>query len=142
MEGWRQLPVYYAAILVIMGALFLILAENKKPATHGKSMVAMLRPLRDLRVWRFGLYYFLVFGCFVAFSQWLVPYFVNVYLMPLAVAGILAALFSFPSGVIRIAGGWMSDRWGGRVVMYWVLGDALDRCGMKAVKVMSRYLMA
>ena len=27
----------------------------------------------------FGLYYFLVFGCFVAFSQWLVPYFVNVY---------------------------------------------------------------
>jgi NNP family nitrate/nitrite transporter-like MFS transporter len=82
----------------------------------------MLQPLRDLRVWRFGLYYFLVFGCFVAFSQWLVPYYVNVYYLPLVTAGVLAALFSFPSGVIRAAGGWMSDKWGARAIMYWVLG--------------------
>jgi NNP family nitrate/nitrite transporter-like MFS transporter len=51
-----------------------------------------------------------------------VPYFVNVYYLPLVTAGFLAALFSFPSGVIRAAGGWMSDKWGARVVMYWVLG--------------------
>ncbi|MCK5711041.1 MAG: MFS transporter, partial [Deltaproteobacteria bacterium] len=76
----------------------------------------------DIRVWRFGLYYFLVFGCFVAFSQWLVPYFVNVYYLPLVTAGIFAALFSFPSGVIRALGGWMSDAFGARKVMYWVLG--------------------
>jgi len=62
-----------------------------------------------------------VFGCFVAFSQWLVPYFVNVYYLPLVTAGIFAALFSFPSGVIRAVGGWMSDKWGARKVMYWVL---------------------
>ncbi|MDH3530562.1 MAG: MFS transporter, partial [Acidobacteriota bacterium] len=73
----------------------------------------------------FGLYYFLVFGCFVAFSQWLVPYFVNVYYLPLVTAGILAALFSFPSGVIRAFGGWLSDRFGGRKVMYWVLGSSV-----------------
>jgi len=121
-EGWRQLPVYYAAMLAVMGTLFFIFAENKKPAAHGKNMAAMLQPLKDLRVWRFGMYYFLVFGCFVAFSQWLVPYFVNVYYLPLVTAGILAALFSFPSGVIRAAGGWMSDKWGARVIMYWVLG--------------------
>jgi len=122
LEGWRQLPVYYAAMLVVMGTLFFIFAENKKPAAHGKNLAAMLQPLKDLRVWRFGLYYFLVFGCFVAFSQWLVPYFVNVYYLPLVTAGFLAALFSFPSGVIRAAGGWMSDKWGARVIMYWVLG--------------------
>jgi NNP family nitrate/nitrite transporter-like MFS transporter len=121
-EGWRQLPVYYAAILVVTGILFLIFAENKKPTRRVTGTVAMLQPLKDLRVWRFGLYYFLVFGCFVAFSQWLVPYVVNVYYLPLVTAGILAALFSFPSGVIRAAGGWMSDKWGARVIMYWVLG--------------------
>jgi NNP family nitrate/nitrite transporter-like MFS transporter len=121
-EGWRQLPVYYAAMLAVMGTLFFIFAENKKPAAHGKNITEMLQPLKDMRVWRFGMYYFLVFGCFVAFSQWLVPYFVNVYYLPLVTAGILAALFSFPSGVIRAAGGWMSDKWGARVVMYWVLG--------------------
>jgi len=121
-EGWRQLPVYYSAMMVIMGTLFFIFAENKKPAHQARSMAAMLQPLKDLRVWRFGLYYFLVFGCFVAFSQWLVPYVVNVYYLPLVTAGLLAALFSFPSGVIRAMGGWMSDRWGARVIMYWVLG--------------------
>ncbi len=121
-EGWRQLPVYYSVMMVIMGTLFFIFAENKKPAHQARSMAAMLQPLKDLRVWRFGLYYFLVFGCFVAFSQWLVPYVVNVYYLPLVTAGLLAALFSFPSGVIRAIGGWMSDLWGARVVMYWVLG--------------------
>ena len=121
-EGWRQLPVYYAGLLVAMGTVLLVFAENKKHGRQAQNLIAMLQPLKDSRVWRFGLYYFLVFGCFVAFSQWLVPYVVNVYFLPLVTAGLLAALFSFPSGVIRAAGGWMSDKWGARVIMYWVLG--------------------
>ncbi len=124
-EGWRQLPVYYAIMLATMGVIFFIFSENKKPKTHGKSFVQMLTPLKDIKVWRFGLYYFLVFGCFVAFSQWLVPYFVNVYYLPLVTAGIFAAMFSLPSGVIRALGGWMSDKFGGRSVMYWVLGASV-----------------
>lgn len=120
-DGWRELPIMYAAVLVAMGIVFVVFTTNKKPATHNKPVREMLKPLKNVRVWRFGLYYFLVFGCFVAFSQWLVPYFVNVYYMPLVTAGILAALFSFPSGVIRALGGWMSDKMGARKVMYWVL---------------------
>ncbi len=124
-DGWRELPIMYAALLVVMGIIFVIFTTNKKPATHNKPVREMLKPLKNIRVWRFGLYYFLVFGCFVAFSQWLVPYFVNVYYMPLVTAGILAALFSFPSGVIRAMGGWMSDKIGARKVMYWVLASSV-----------------
>lgn len=120
-EGWRRLPVVYAVILAGMGVIFLVFSTNRKPASSGKTLGEMLTPLRSVRVWRFGLYYFLVFGCFVAFSQWLVPYFVNVYYLPLVTAGVLASVFSFPSGVIRAAGGWMSDKWGARRVMFWVL---------------------
>jgi NNP family nitrate/nitrite transporter-like MFS transporter len=125
LEGWRQLPVIYASILLGMGGLFLIFATNRKPQSGSKTLVQLLAPLKHGRVWRFGLYYFLVFGCFVAFSQWLVPYFVNVYFLPLVTAGFFAALFSFPSGVIRILGGWMSDKFGPRKVMYWVLGSSV-----------------
>jgi NNP family nitrate/nitrite transporter-like MFS transporter len=121
-EGWRQLPVYYALILVTMGVIFMVFSENRKPASSGKSFTQMLMPLKHARVWRFGLYYFLVFGCFVAFSQWLVPYFVNVYYLPLVTAGLFASMFSLPSGVIRALGGWLSDIFGGRQIMYWVLG--------------------
>lgn len=122
LEGWRDLPVYYALMLAVMGVIFFFFAENKKPASSNKSFFQMLEPLKSVRVWRFGLYYFLVFGCFVAFSQWLVPYFVNVYYLPLVTAGLFASMFSLPSGVIRALGGWMSDEFGGRTVMYWVLG--------------------
>lgn len=125
LDGWRTLPVVYSVVLIAMAVVFFAATTNKKPATEAKSLLRQLEPLKTVRVWRFGLYYFLVFGCFVAFSQWLVPYFVNVYYLPLVTAGFLAALFSFPSGVIRALGGWMSDFFGGRKVMYWVLGASV-----------------
>jgi NNP family nitrate/nitrite transporter-like MFS transporter len=61
----------------------------------------------------------------VALAQWLIPYYVNVYLMPVTMAGLMASIFTLPSGVIRALGGWMSDRLGGRLVMFWVLGVCL-----------------
>ncbi|MCK5632776.1 MFS transporter, partial [bacterium] len=124
-EGWRKLPLIYGGALIVMGIVFLIFTENKKPATNNKNMAQILKPLKNIRVWRFGMYYFLVFGCFVAFSQWLVPYFVNVYYLPLVTAGIFAALFSLPSGIIRAFGGWLSDAFGARKIMYWVLGSSV-----------------
>jgi len=133
LEGWRTLPKMYAVVLFVMGIVFFLFTKNKKPKSSNKSLSGMLQPLKNIRVWRFGLYYFLVFGCFVAFSQWLVPYFVNVYYLPLVTAGIFAALFSFPSGVIRALGGWMSDIYGGRKVMYWVLISSVFICFMLIV---------
>ena len=124
-EGWRKLPLIYGGALIVMGIVFLIFTENKKPVANNKNMAQILKPLKNIRVWRFGMYYFLVFGCFVAFSQWLVPYFVNVYYLPLVTAGIFAALFSLPSGIIRAAGGWLSDIHGARKIMYWVLGASV-----------------
>ncbi len=121
LDGWRQLPKVYAAVLAATGVIFFLASTNKKPESSNKTLRLQLAPLGSVRVWRFGLYYFLVFGCFVAFSQWLVTYFVNAYYMSLVTAGLLATLFSFPSGVIRAMGGWMSDKWGARRVMFWVL---------------------
>jgi NNP family nitrate/nitrite transporter-like MFS transporter len=124
LDGWRTLPQLYAVALVITGVLFYLLTHTKK-VEHSQDFTILQRlsPLRYVRVWRFGLYYFLVFGGFVALAQWLVPYYVNAYSMTVATAGLMAAIFSLPSGVIRALGGWMSDRWGARTVMYWVLGS-------------------
>jgi MFS transporter, NNP family, nitrate/nitrite transporter len=116
-ENWRLLPQYYAGVLVLMALVFTFFSVNKKTGAPARTMTQILKPLKSIRVWRFGFYYFLVFGCFVAFAQWLVPYFVNVYGASLVVAGLFASLFSFPSGVIRVLGGWMSDKLGARRVM-------------------------
>ena len=104
--------------------------KNKKPEAQGKKIGGLLTPLKNIRVWRFGLYYFLVFGLFVAFSQWLLPYYVNVYKTSLVLGGMLASAFSLPSGVIRALGGFLSDKFGARKVMYWVLYSSLIISGL------------
>ncbi len=124
LDGWRMLPRLYAGALVVTAVVFYILTESRKvEQEQGKTLVQRLAPLKHVRVWRFGLYYFLVFGGFVALAQWLVPYYVNVYSMTVVTAGLMTAIFAFPSGVIRALGGWLSDKFGARTVMYWVLGS-------------------
>lgn len=125
-DNWRYLPQIYAALLFATGIVFLALTKNRIPGGSAqKTLAQRLAPLKSIRVWRFGLYYFYVFGGFVALSQWLIPYYVNAYMMSVAMAGFLAATFSLPSGVIRALGGWLSDLAGARTVMYWVFGLSL-----------------
>ncbi|HLB01067.1 MAG TPA: MFS transporter [Bacteroidota bacterium] len=126
LEAWRMLPRFYAFALVAMTVVF-FLFTSEKVVEHNKGFTLRQRlaPLKYPRVWRFGLYYFVVFGGFVALAQWLIPYYVNAYTMSIAMAGLMASIFSFPSGVIRALGGWMSDRYGARAVMYWVFGTCL-----------------
>ncbi|PAM94785.1 MFS transporter [Flavobacterium sp. IR1] len=124
-NGWKTLPVIYGISLLVIGIAFLVFAENKKIENQTKTISEMLQPLKSARVWRFGAYYFLVFGCFVAYSQWLLPNFMNVYQTSLVMGGLFATLFSLPSGVIRAFGGYLSDKYGARKVMYWVLGSSV-----------------
>jgi NNP family nitrate/nitrite transporter-like MFS transporter len=124
-NGWKLLPVIYGFALVVIGVFFLIFAKNKKIENHTKTVSQMLQSLKSVRVWRFGAYYFLVFGCFVAYSQWLLPNFMNVYQTSLVMGGLFATMFSLPSGVIRAFGGYLSDKFGARKVMYWVLGSSV-----------------
>ncbi len=124
-NGWKIIPVIYGSTLLIIGILFLLLTKNKKSENQSRTVSQMLGTLKEVRVWRFGLYYFLVFGFFVAYAQWLVPNFINVYQTTLVTAGIFATLFSLPSGVIRALGGYLSDKYGARKVMYYVLGTSV-----------------
>lgn len=134
LDNWRTLPKIYSAMLVATGILFLLTTQNRlAPGSATKTLSQRLEPLKHMRVWRFGLYYFFVFGGFVALAQWLIPYYVNAYATSVALAGALAACYSLPSGIIRAAGGWMSDRWGARTVMYWVLGSSFICCGLLVV---------
>lgn len=139
-EGWRNLPKIYAAILLVTTVFYYLFTYTKKvEGSKEKTLAERLAPLKHIRVHRFGLYYFFVFGGFVALSQWLIPYYVNVYGLSVALAGIMAAVFSLPSGVIRALGGVLSDRYGARKVMYWVFGSCLVSCALLIVPQMDIY---
>ena len=122
--GWEQTAQIYAAILAAMAVVFFIftkedpLRRSRQKKGERVSIAAQLEPLRNIQVWRFATYYFFVFGAFVALASWLPRFYVGAYGLELAAAGGFAAMYSLPGSVFRALGGWMSDRWGARFVMY------------------------
>ncbi len=124
--GWHMVAQLWAIALLVMTALFWIFTKDepqiqarRAAMTAPKSMREALRPLKKLQVWRFSLYYFFVFGGFVALALWLPHYYVGVYGMDIKTAGVLAALFSVAGSLFRAVGGYLSDKYGARAVMYW-----------------------
>ncbi|MCB0878678.1 MAG: NarK/NasA family nitrate transporter [Thermoleophilia bacterium] len=115
--GWRFVPFAYSILLLVTALVvwFGVPRHDRHPA-RGRSLAAMSRPLVYVRVWRFGFYYVTVFGAYVALALWLPKYYVDVYDISLAQAGMLTALFIFPASLLRPLGGWMSDRLGARRV--------------------------
>lgn len=117
--GWRFIPVFYCVLLVLMAlAVFLLSPTPDRTPSRGRPFLQTLRPLRHTRVWRFGLYYVVVFGAYVALSGWLPKYYIDTYGVTLQVAALLTATFIFPASLLRPVGGYLSDRVGPRVVTY------------------------
>ena len=127
--GWQSTAQVYAVVLAVVAVLFYILSKDdpviqarKAHAAPRRSTYAELDPLKKLQVWRFSLYYFFVFGAFVALALWLPRYLVGVYDLDIRSAGMLAAAYSVPASLFRAYGGHLSDKFGARKVMYWTLG--------------------
>jgi NNP family nitrate/nitrite transporter-like MFS transporter len=124
--GWRFIPFAYGVLLVAMaaGMWFLTPRQDRRPS-QGRPLRDMVQPLKRITVWRFSLYYVVVFGAYVALAAWIPRYYVDVYGLPLSQAALLTALFIFPASLLRPLGGYLSDRYGARRVMYWSFGSML-----------------
>ncbi|WP_116365073.1 nitrate/nitrite transporter [Parahaliea mediterranea] len=127
--GWQHTALVYASVLAATGVLFLLLAREDPGSAARRARAPSLReqlaPLADQRVWRFSLYYFFVFGAFVALALWLPHYLMAVYHLDIKTAGMIAAAYTIPASLFRVLGGWLSDRYGARRVMYWTLGASV-----------------
>ncbi|MBL4766499.1 MAG: NarK/NasA family nitrate transporter [Rhodobacteraceae bacterium] len=123
--GWETTAQIYAVALALTAVLFFIFAktdpihaERQASGTAPATLAQQLAPLRNVQVWRFSIYYFFVFGAFVALASFLPRYYVGAYGLELTTAGILAGLYSLPGSIFRALGGWMSDRFGARSIIY------------------------
>ena len=121
--GWQMVPKVYAVAMLVTAILFWFFTYTDK-SHHVHASVTFrdqLRALKDPKVWKLCQYYSLVFGGYVALSLWMTKYFINEYGFTLQTGALMAAIFVLPSGVIRAAGGWLSDRYGAHPVTWWVL---------------------
>jgi MFS transporter, NNP family, nitrate/nitrite transporter len=125
-HGWKTVALVWAAVLAATAIIFFLMTKDdpdlaRRRATGQKpeSFSAMMEPLRNIQVWRFSLYYFFVFGAFVALALWLPRYLMGVYNLDIATAGMIGAAYSIPASVFRAYGGHLADKFGARRIMYW-----------------------
>jgi NNP family nitrate/nitrite transporter-like MFS transporter len=124
--GWRMVPQVYSIAMLAMAVIFWFFTypeprlEERRKIGKFPTLSDQLAPLVEMRVWRFGLAYYFVFGGFVALALWLPKYYIAEYGLDLRTAAFITMFFTLPSGVIRALGGWISDRYGGSTTTWWV----------------------
>ena len=139
--GWQSVALIWAVALAVMAVVFWFTTEDDpvigqrriNGAGQPRSFLAEFEPLRDIRVWRFALYYFFVFGGFVALALWLPRYLIGVYGFDIATAGMIGAAYSIPASIFRAYGGVLSDKIGARTVLYWTFAVSLVCCAVLAL---------
>lgn len=122
--GWQGAAQVYAAVLAVTAILFWLMSEDdpQQATATPRSLKAEFAVMADIRVLRFSLYYFFVFGGFVALALWLPRYLIGVYQFDVATAGMIGAAYSLPGSVFRAWGGALSDKYGARAILYWTFG--------------------
>ncbi|MGV2874085.1 MFS transporter [Colwellia sp. E150_009] len=124
--GWQDIGPIYGMGMLAMAIIFRIFAPEVNLYIQKKKNTELafhLAPIKDLQVWRFGLYYYFVFGSFLALILWLPQYYMEAYELSLKQALALTLLFVSTSSMIRAVGGWFADRFGARTVnwsAFWI----------------------
>ena len=117
--GWQNIFRGSAALLVIWGIGYYLLARNSPRTAPPAGIGAMFRLLaRERLSWLLSLFYFLTFGGFVAFSIYLPVLLKDQFGLTPADAGFRTAGFVVLATLSRPLGGWLSDRIGGARVLH------------------------
>lgn len=133
--GWESVPRVYAVALLVtaIGFWFFTYTDPSHRVPTTVTLREQLAALKDVRVWKYSQYYSLVFGGYVGLSLWMTRYYISEYGFGLQQAALIASIFVLPSGVIRAAGGWMSDRWGAHTVTWWVMWTSWICLGLLSI---------
>lgn len=75
--------------------------------------------------WILVAIYFTTFGGFLALTGWLPNYFVSYFGLPIKVAGGLTATYAILASLVRIYGGTLADKFGGKTTLYYSLSILL-----------------
>jgi NNP family nitrate/nitrite transporter-like MFS transporter len=79
----------------------------------GNLVDSLILSARNRKTWALVAIYFTTFGGFIAMTAWLPVYWTSFYSTTPILAGTLAAVFSIVTSLVRVGGGYLSDRMGG-----------------------------
>ena len=118
---WRVVFFVFAAVTLVWGIVFYLLAENDTTTARPRSMAEMIAPLkRSSTAWILSLFYFLTFGGFVALALYMPTFLREIFNLTPTEAGARTAGFVVLATLMRPVGGSLSDKMGGARVLIFV----------------------
>jgi len=96
----------------------LLLACGEELVPSGNVSESLKKAAADWRTWALTFLYFVSFGGFIALTVWLPTYWSELFSVSLVMAGLLTALYSLGSSLLRVVGGMAADRFGGEPVVF------------------------
>jgi nitrate/nitrite transporter NarK len=128
-SGWHTVFLVFAVVLFVTAVAFYFVAQDAPlPPGPTKTMAQRLSILKENRlVWLFSLYYFLTFGCFVAFGLYLPKLLTDLYTLDRIDAGNRTAIVE--GQVLVVAFLFIGQLWLVTEALYELLSGRSDTLG-------------
>ncbi|MGQ0711489.1 MAG: MFS transporter [Rhodoferax sp.] len=111
--GWQAVYGIAAVASLVPMAVVAFMAKEPPDRDAHASMREHLECLLEKDGWVFSLIYVVTFGGFIGLATFLPTYYYDQFGVSKVQAGQLTMLAALMGAVVRVAGGWISDHWGG-----------------------------
>jgi MFS transporter, NNP family, nitrate/nitrite transporter len=111
--GWQAVYAVAAVAILIPMVVMIIFAQEPQDVDSHASFRSHVACLFEKDGWAFSLIYGITFGGFIGLTTFLPSYYYDQFGVSKVQAGQLTMLAAFMGAALRVAGGWISDRWGG-----------------------------
>ena len=118
--GWRTTVQIFAILVVAVVLLNFFLGDKKEPKVVTPLMEQIKSVYKNEKLWFLSLFYFLTFGCFVAFTVYLPNFLVSNFELDKVDAGLRTAGFIAIATFLRPVGGWLGDRFNSFKILMFV----------------------
>ncbi len=111
--GWQAVYAIAAAAMALPMVVMVLFAKEPPDIDNRARLREHVACLFEKDGWAFSLIYGVTFGGFIGLTTFLPTYYHDQFGVSKVQAGQLTMLAAFMGAAVRVAGGWLSDRWGG-----------------------------
>jgi NNP family nitrate/nitrite transporter-like MFS transporter len=111
--GWQAVYGIAAVAIAVPMVVMILFAKEPPDVDSHASLREHVACLFEKDGWAFSLIYGVTFGGFIGLTTFLPSYYYDQFGVSKVQAGQLTMLAAFVGAAVRVAGGWISDRWGG-----------------------------
>ncbi|TKI59143.1 MFS transporter [Brevibacillus antibioticus] len=109
--GWATTVQMFMLLLVGFAVLTFLMGDKNEPKVVTPLGQQIKSVYKNEKLWLISLFYFITFGCFVAFTVYLPNFLVTHFQLDKVDAGMRTAGFILLATLARPLGGWLGDKW-------------------------------